>query len=135
MQKSYFHWLRVLIIIILILGVYFGFINIDRKVYWHDEIITSVRIAGYTKENFSDILKKSGVVEQENLQQYLNIDSNKTFISTINSLATENPEQVPIYFILLRWWVKLFDNSIEVIRSFSAVVSLLVFPCVYWLCR
>ncbi|NEP84738.1 MAG: hypothetical protein F6K39_45535 [Okeania sp. SIO3B3] len=135
MQKSYFHWLRVLIIIILILGIYFRFINIDRKVYWHDEIITSVRIAGYTKENFSDILKKSGVIDSENLQQYLNIDSNKTFISTINSLATENPEQVPIYFVLLRWWVKLFDNSIGVIRSFSAVISLLVFPCIYWLCR
>ncbi len=135
MQKSYFCWFRVFIVIIFLFGIYFRFINIDRKLYWHDEIITSVRVAGYTKGNFSDILNQSGIISGENLQQYLSIDSNTNFISTINSLATENPEHVPIYFVLLRWWVKLFGDSIAVTRSFSAVVSLLVFPCIYWLCR
>ncbi len=135
MHKYYFSWLRILIVIILILGIGFRFINIDRKVYWYDETITSLRIAGYTWGELRDRLDEAGIISRKNLQEYLSINSDKSFISTINSLATENQEHVPIYFVLLRWWVKLFGNSVAVTRTFSAVVSLLVFPFIYWLCR
>jgi uncharacterized membrane protein len=33
-----------------------------------------------------------------------------------------------------RYWVEWFGNSVAVRRSLSAVISLLVFPCLYWLC-
>jgi uncharacterized membrane protein len=39
---------RLLCIVWLVLGVFFRFVNLDRKIYWHDESYTSLRISGYT---------------------------------------------------------------------------------------
>ncbi|MEM1171149.1 MAG: glycosyltransferase family 39 protein [Cyanobacteria bacterium P01_H01_bin.35] len=134
-QKPYFTWLKIFIAIILVLGICFRFINIDRKVYWYDETITSLRIASYTRGEFKDLLLNVGTITVEKLQQYQEINPEKNTINLISSLARDNPEHLPIYFVLLRWWVKLFDNSVTVIRNFSAITSLLIFPCIYWLCR
>ena len=134
-QKPYLTWLKIFIAIILILGIYFRFINIGRKVYWYDETITSLRIVSYTRGEFKDLILNSGTITVEKLQQYQEINPEKNTINLISSLATDNPEHVPIYFVLLRWWVKLFGNSVTVIRNFSAITSLLIFPCIYCLCR
>ncbi len=40
--------LRFLIVMLLMVGIFFRFFNLDRKVYWHDETFTSLRISGYT---------------------------------------------------------------------------------------
>jgi uncharacterized membrane protein len=50
------------------------------------------------------------------------------------SLATESPEKSPLYFIIARFWVETFGNSVVAVRCLSALISLLVFPCVYWFC-
>jgi len=134
-QKPYFTWLKIFITIILILGIFFRFINIDRKVYWYDETITSLRIVSYTRGEFKDLISNAGTITVEKLQQYQDINPEKNTINVIASLARDNPEHLPIYFVLLRWWVKLFGNSVTVIRNFSAITSLLIFPCIYWLCR
>lgn len=41
--------LEILFLTILILGLFFRFVNLGEKVYWHDETLTSLRIFGYTK--------------------------------------------------------------------------------------
>ena len=38
------------------------------------------------------------------------------------------------YYIIARFWVQIFGNSVTAIRSLSAIISLMVFPCTYWLC-
>ena len=43
-----FTWLRVLLITLLVLGIFFRLVNLDRKVYWYDEGFTSLRVGGYT---------------------------------------------------------------------------------------
>jgi uncharacterized membrane protein len=53
---------------------------------------------------------------------------------TINSLAVDDPQHPPLYYLIARLWVQLFGYSVTVIRSLSACISLLVFPCLYWLC-
>ena len=134
-KKPYFTSLKIFIAVILILGIYLRFINIDHKVYWFDETITSLRIVSYTRGEFEDLLSNSGTITVEKLQNSQDINPQKNTINLISSLAKDNPEHLPIYFVLLRWWVKLFGNSVTVIRNFSAITSLLIFPCIYWLCR
>ncbi len=134
-KKSYFTWLKIFITITLVLGICFRLINIDRKVYWYDETITSLRIVSYTRGEFKELISNQGTISIAELQQYQDINPEKNTINLISSLARDNPEHLPIYFVLLRWWVKLFGNSVTVIRNFSAITSLLIFPCIYWLCR
>ena len=39
-------------IVILVLGIFFRFANLEKKVYWIDEGYTSLRISGYTESEF-----------------------------------------------------------------------------------
>jgi uncharacterized membrane protein len=70
----------------------------------------------------------------DDLQKHLHINSEKKLINTLKSTAQEEPQISPLYYALARFWVQCFGDSIAVIRSFSAFTSLLVFPCIYWLC-
>lgn len=129
------NWLRVFIVLLLVLGVFFRFANLGLKVYWEEEAFTSLRISGYTESELIQQVFKGQEIGIENLQKYQRPNPEKSVIDTIKGLAVEEPQHTPLYFIMVRLWVQLFGNSVAVTRSLSAVISLLVFPCVYWLCR
>ena len=97
--------------IVIALGICFRFANIDKKVYWYDETVTSIRLSGYTKEDFSDLVSDSRVIKVADLQKYQQPEANKSLIDTIRSLAVENPEHPPLYFILARLWGQVFGYS------------------------
>ena len=128
------HWARSLIVVLLLLGIFFRFVNLDRKVYWYDETITSLRISGYRQTEMIRQVFDGHEVGVEDLQKYQRISSEKNLIGTAHSLASEAPQHPPLYFLLARFWVQYFGYSVEVLRSLSALISLLVFPCLYWLC-
>lgn len=125
---------RLLIIIVLILGIFFRFVNLDQKVYWHDEAYTSLRISGYTTTEVVQQVFNGQVIGISNLQQYQRPNQEKGLVEAIKSLAIDDAQHPPLYYILVRFWVQLFGNSVAVTRSLSALISLLVFPCLYWLC-
>ncbi|AFZ19339.1 glycosyltransferase family 39 protein [Allocoleopsis franciscana] len=127
-------WLRFLIIIILVLGLFFRFVNLDRKIYWMDETYTSLRISGYTEAEVAQQLLESQILSLQNLHQYQRINSEKSIVDTVKGLATEEPQLAPLYFILVRFWAQMFGDSVAAIRSFSAFLSVLALPCIYWLC-
>lgn len=120
------------LIIILILGLIFRCVNLDQKVYWVDEVATRLRIYGYTQTEFVQEISKKPVITITDLQQYQK-PGKRTFQDTIYAL-TQSPEHAPLYFILVKFWVQIFGSSMMAIRSLSIVLSLLAFPCLYWLC-
>lgn len=126
-------WLRFLVVVLLALGIFFRFTNLDQKVYWKDEAFSSMRIAGYSKSDVFDAVFNGQVVSLEAVKQYQSFNPNKTFVDTINTLAEENPEHPPAYYLLARFWARQFGDAIAAIRSLSAVISLFTFPCAYWL--
>ncbi len=126
-------WLKFLIIAVLAIGILFRFVNLDRKFYWIDETYTSLRVSGYTE---AEIIKKTSyqkITSPSDLQKYQQINSEKTFSDTLNSLATEDPQHPPLYYVLARFWAQWFGSSVAAMRSLAAVISLLVFPAIYWL--
>ncbi|MEH1765433.1 MAG: glycosyltransferase family 39 protein [Nostoc sp.] len=128
-------WLRFLIIFLLAMGILFRFFNLDGKVYWHDETYASLRISGYTKTEAKQQLFNNRVIGGESFAQFQGANPEKSLNDTIMSLAKQDPQHPPLYYIIARLWMEVFGNSVTAIRSLSACVSLLVFPCVYWLCR
>ena len=81
-----------------------------------------------------DFPKGGQVLGVEDLQKYQQLGTGKTLIDTIQSLALEDPQHPPLYFSIAHFWTYWFGNSIATIRSLSAIISLIVFPCLYWLC-
>jgi uncharacterized membrane protein len=122
------------IIILGLLGILFRFSNLDLKVYWRDEALTSLQVAGYSQSEFINTAFNSEITTPLALQRYQHIDFQRSAIDTIQVLAEETPEHPPLYFIALRIWANFFGSSATAHRSFSAIISLLVFPCIYYLC-
>ncbi len=64
-----FKYLQLLLVIVLILGVFFRFINLERKVYWIDEVHTSLRTSGYRKTEFVEQAPVDRILKIEDLQK------------------------------------------------------------------
>jgi uncharacterized membrane protein len=103
-------------------------------VYWHDEVYTSFRLAGYTWRELSPQVFNGKVINAEDLQKYQYPRPQKGLIDTVKSLEVDDPQHPPLYYLMARLWVQIFGYSVTLIRSLSACISLLVFPCIYWLC-
>lgn len=128
-------WLRFLIVVLLVIGIFFRFVNLERKVYWHDETYTSLRISGYTANEVRQQIFNNRVIMGTYFDKYQRPNPENNLGDTIKSLAIEDPQHPPLYYIIARFWVQIFGSSVTAIRSLSAFISLLVFPCVYWLCK
>ncbi|HBL11094.1 MAG TPA: hypothetical protein DD379_06750 [Cyanobacteria bacterium UBA11162] len=126
--------LPLFLITLLVLGVFFRFANLGKKIYWFDEVYTSLRVAGYTEYELVQTLSTNPEIGGKELQNYQRINPEKTLFNTIHSLALEDAQHPPLYYILARFWVQAWGDSVAIIRSFTALTSLLVFPCLYWLC-
>jgi uncharacterized membrane protein len=129
-QKTF----KIFIAIALIFGIFFRFVNIDRKNYWNDEVFTSLRISGYTVEEVQQQVFTGRQINVEELRQYQSANADKSLVDTVKGLALEEAQLPPLYFVLVRLWTQWFGSSVAATRSLSALISLLVFPCLYWLC-
>jgi len=135
LNSKNFTWLERFLAAILILGIFFRLINLDRKVYWFDEGFTSLRVGGYVIQEVVQQTFNGKIIDVSDFRQYLSPNHNRNWLDTIKSLAVEDPQHPPLYYLILRQWMQWFGNSVTAIRSLSAFTSLLVFPCIYWLCR
>jgi uncharacterized membrane protein len=120
--------------VLLALGLFFRFYNLEKKVYWNDETVTSLYVSGYMPAEMKQMVGDREIQAQE-LMRFQGVTPDRGLLSTITALSVTDPHHSPLYYGLARLWAGLFGDSVWVIRSLSAFVSLLVFPCLYWLCR
>ncbi|SKB11762.1 conserved membrane hypothetical protein [Planktothrix sp. PCC 11201] len=127
--------MRFFLLIVLILGIFFRFTNLDQKVYWYDEAITSLRASGYTEQEVVQHFSQKSVVSVTELQHYQHPDGTKSLIDTVKSLVKEDPQHPPLYYILANIWFHIIGSSPTLSRLLPALLSLLAFPSAYWLCQ
>lgn len=128
-------WLMSLLAIGILLGIGFRFFDLDHKLYWHDEAYTSIRAAGFTRQEIDDKLFQNRIVAAPELQKYQRIKPGSTEADTIRSLALEDPQHPPLYFLMARWWMQQFGSSLTASRSLPAILSLLSLPLMYALAQ
>jgi uncharacterized membrane protein len=125
---------RALVAFFLILGITLRFVHLDQKIYWLDEAFTSLHISGYSD---AEVMLQAGDGKAMRNQDFLRYQAPspvKGIGDTVQRIAQSAPELPPLYFVLARLWQQGFGPSITAIRSFSALLSILAFPCIYWLC-
>ena len=105
-----------IILIIVILGIFFRFVNLDQKYFNGDECITSVRSGGYG--NLESLIPKDTIISPEQIERFRDI----------------NPASSSLDFLLTRFWMQWFGNSATTMRFLTALTSLLALPAIYWLC-
>ncbi|MDZ7956763.1 MAG: glycosyltransferase family 39 protein [Aulosira sp. DedQUE10] len=127
---------KLLTIVLIAIGIFLRFLNLDEKISWADETFTYLRIYGHTKSDLMQEVVKSQILTAETLlEKYQSPGVGKTIIDTLKGLALEDPKHPPLYFVLTNLWVQSFGTTVAATRSFSAFISLLVFPALYWLCQ
>ncbi len=121
--------------ILLVLGIFFRFVNINQKLFHGDECITTVRIAGFRHQEVNDLIPRDKIITPEEIKKFQRVHkSGKNLLNTIEVTAEIAPQHTPLYFLLTRIWVQIFGDSITVMRTLTAIISLLAFPAIYWLC-
>ncbi len=100
-----------------------------------DEVATAVRVSGFTlKEMMADVVDGPELSIAQ-LQKYQYPNAQRTTVDTVKSLITEDSQHPPLFFVMLRFWVIAFGNSLSSLRSLAAVFSVLILPAAFWLCR
>ncbi len=123
------------IALFLIIGIFLRFYNIDGKIYWRDEVFTSLQVSGQLLDVVdADELFTGELVGNAEIAQYQYANSSTSYADTIKGLKEFEPQLTPLYFLLLRAWNSIFGNSILINRLFSVFTSLLCLPLMYWLC-
>ncbi len=123
-----------LLILTLILGVYFRFEHLDKKLLWHDEIGTRLFSAGLNIEEWQSVLY-TGKIYDVGTVSGINRLNPKGIDDVILSLIQDDPQHPPLYYILAGIWTHLFGDEIGTLRLLSAILSLFCFPAMYWLCK
>jgi uncharacterized membrane protein len=132
-SRSIPHWVKYLVIFLLVAGVGFRVYSLDHKVYWVDEAYTSLRMTGHTKTEVKQEVFTGEVVDIDTLQRYQLPSPEKGWDDTFAALRG-NAEHTPLYFLMARAWTELFGYSIASIRALSVLFSLLTLPALAWLC-
>jgi uncharacterized membrane protein len=115
------------------LGIFFRLWHLDKKLYSDDEVHTSLWISGHSKDELRKAFADREVAIHE-LRAFQRVNPNRGVLRTLAVLAEGDPQHPPLYYLLVRIWAQFFGDSVWVIRSLSVLASLLVMPCVYWLC-
>ena len=129
--------LKFLAIAVLIFGVLLRFVSLDQKFYWADEVRTSLRTSGYTEEQVISQAYDGSTINAQSLDKYQSPTSEQSLTDTLNALI-DHPEHPPLYYLAARFWTQFWRqwtaNTVAATRSLSAVLGIMVFPCLYWLC-
>ncbi|MGB3201159.1 MAG: hypothetical protein WBA99_09660, partial [Nodosilinea sp.] len=89
-------WGRRVAIVAIAVGLILRFANLDRKVYWHDEAYTSLRVAGYIGPAVSDAVTDRPDLTAADLLRYQQLPQTPSLVNTWNALSA-HPEHPPAY--------------------------------------
>lgn len=127
-------WFKILVISLLVLAIFFRLSHPGKRVYWYDEAFTSLAISGHTIAEVQQEVFNQKIINVSAPDKYQQINPDRGVADTIRYLVTSDPQHPPLYYSMVRLWTQISSDSLGGIRSLSAVISLLVFASVYWLC-
>lgn len=127
-------WLKILVIFLIGLGIFFRFAHLGQKAIWYDEAFTSLAISGHTVAEVRQEVFNEGIIPVAALDKYQHLNPDRGVNDTVRYLITSDPQHPPLYYAMVRLWAQVFGDSAVQVRSLSAAISLLIFPSVYWLC-
>ncbi|MGB3295494.1 MAG: glycosyltransferase family 39 protein [Phormidesmis sp.] len=124
---------QLLIVGLILVGIYARCANLNEKVYTVDEVRGIMRASGYAEPSLVDTLYTGEVITGGFLQQYQTPSPENSLGDALSALAN-NPEHPPLYYLLMRFCLQLFQVPVAS-RWLAVGLGLLLLPAVYWLCQ
>ena len=93
-NKYLFDLIKFLLIIVIVVGIFLRFTNLELKVFWVDEVINTHYSLGYQEIDIGNQVKawNGEPITVQELQKYQSLNSDKNAIDVIKALAIEEPQ-------------------------------------------
>jgi uncharacterized membrane protein len=128
------HWMILLTVVALLATSFLRFHDLGHMQLSHDEVYSISRVFGIRHQELVDAVHDGKVHTPAELLRFQNAQPGNGLKETLGALE-EHPEHSPLYY-LIGWAVSDWsDKPISALRGASAVLSLLLFPAIFWLTR
>ncbi len=127
------HLLLILLVGAIVIGGGFRLNALGHKLYWHDEVYTSMRAAGYNGLEMGTEMFSDREWQPHELLKFQRIKPGSNLGDTIASLAKEDPQHPPLYYLMSRFWMQAFGSDVATMRLLAVLISLISFPLIYGL--
>ncbi len=104
------------------------------RLFWSDEAVTALRIAGHTRSEFLDALQGRTATAAEVLAFAGRSSEREPISKTVSSLAAEDAKHPPLYYVVSALWTRIAGTSIVSLRLPALIFGLLVPFAAGWLC-
>lgn len=134
-------WQQAILVLFVLLGIALRFVALDRKPLWNDEAASLLYLTGHRMEELRHAGAQSsrpGLIWAQQAAAALRLSESTSGSPwhTVESLALEDPNHPPLYPLMTRAWVSVWgDSNPWVARAFSAALSLLLLPALFFLAR
>ncbi|MEM9264247.1 MAG: glycosyltransferase family 39 protein [Cyanobacteria bacterium P01_F01_bin.13] len=126
--------LQILFIVCLLVGIGLRCTNAAHKVYWHDEVYTTIRVLGHSGKSIEEQIWAKSVVTASDLQALQQFPEIRRWSDTWSALVS-HPEHPPLFYLLERVWVGIFPPTVTSFRALAIVFGLGLLPLTYWTCQ
>jgi uncharacterized membrane protein len=117
----------------MLVGAGLRFVGLGSKVFSNDEATTSVHVSGHTLTQFANEVFDGKTRTAEQLLAYQRPDPAHGPRDVISSLAIEDPQHPPLYYLIERAWELDAGSSIPARRALSAVYGVLAIGAAVWM--
>jgi uncharacterized membrane protein len=133
-ERPLSRWQYVLLGLALLCGVLLRFSHLDTKIFWGDEVYTAMRVSGYTQGDLAALYdgKMHTIAEIQRLQH---LAPQHSLSDTVHSLVVDDPQHPPLFYLAERIWAGIVGDQPAQLRLLAALISLISFPALFWLCR
>jgi len=117
-------------------GLFFRTYHLGTKTFWGDELAGLTHTLGYTE---AEIVRAGPQVRTAaDIQAYFNLSGPhhsgpRPLWSTVDSLANEDPQHPPVFYLMQRLWVSVAGVSPASLRTLPMLFGLLAIVGVAWL--
>ena len=119
--------------IVMLVGAGLRFVRLDAKIFGNDEATTSVHVSGHTIAQFGVETFDGRPRTADELLAYQRPDPKHGLRDVAASLAIEDPQHPPLYYVLERQWELGAGSSLASRRTLSAIFGVASIAAAIWL--
>jgi uncharacterized membrane protein len=117
-----------------LVGVALRFHGLSSRFFWADEVVTDVRLSGYTFVQVFHEFYDGKLHTVAQLRRFTGVHDGRGVDATVRSLAAEDAQHPPLYYIVTYYFAKAFGSSAAELRAPAAIFGALVPIAVALLC-
>jgi uncharacterized membrane protein len=129
-------WITAIVVaVVVVAAIVTRFTGLDQKFFWLDETQTAMFTAGSTFDDVRVTIYDGRTHATSELMAHQFLRPDRTAADSIRALAVDDPKNPPLYFLTVRAWMALVSPSIAGLRSWSAMLSIVVLAAAFLLAR